>query len=175
MDDSRTADDYLNLTDADLVRQCKVDTFRVSGPGGQHRNKRDTAVRLRHGPTGLSAQAFERRSQRENRVRALRRLRERIALEARRPLDLSTYSPPPEVMALLPSDGRPAIGPRGSAYWPAVRELLDLFVALDCSVSETAQRLDVNTGRLSKVLTSQPHLLRTVNALRAARAQRPLR
>ena len=45
-------DDWLALPDAELQAQCRFDRFRVSGPGGQHRNRRNTAVRLVHEPTG---------------------------------------------------------------------------------------------------------------------------
>ena len=49
---------YLDLTDDDLMRQCEMGTFKTSGPGGQHRNKRESAVRLKHLPTGIIAQVF---------------------------------------------------------------------------------------------------------------------
>ena len=57
----------------------------ASGPGGQHRNKASTAVRLRHPPTGLAAAATERRSQLQNRLAALARLRARLAQRAAPP------------------------------------------------------------------------------------------
>lgn len=47
---------YLELTDQELMSQCQLNTFKASGPGGQHRNKRESAVRLKHLPTGLIAQ-----------------------------------------------------------------------------------------------------------------------
>jgi protein subunit release factor B len=40
------------------MKQCQMDTFKSSGPGGQHRNKRESAVRLKHLPTGIIAQVF---------------------------------------------------------------------------------------------------------------------
>lgn len=49
---------YLNLSDEELMRQCEMDTFKASGPGGQHRNKRESAVRLKHLPTGIIAQVL---------------------------------------------------------------------------------------------------------------------
>ena len=47
--------DWVKLTDRELQVQCRVETLRSSGPGGQHRNKTESAVRLLHLPTGLVA------------------------------------------------------------------------------------------------------------------------
>src|SRR5437899_10680650 len=67
--------DWTGLTDAALLAQCEVDTYRASGPGGQKRNKTSSAVRLRHTPTGLITIAEGSRSQHENTANALTRLR----------------------------------------------------------------------------------------------------
>lgn len=77
---------YLNFSDEELMKQCRLETFRVSGPGGQHRNKRDSAVRLKHLPTGIVAQAVEDRSQHKNRASALNRLRTLLAIKGLNPL-----------------------------------------------------------------------------------------
>ena len=73
------------LPDAALLSECREEFLVASGPGGQHRNKAATGVRLAHGPTGVAVTATERRSQARNRGAALRRLRERLASLAREP------------------------------------------------------------------------------------------
>src|ERR1022692_4423656 len=71
------------LNDANLLAQCEVDTYRASGPGGQKRNKTSSAVRIRHLPSSLIVIAEESRSQHENRVKALKRLRQAFWLHLR--------------------------------------------------------------------------------------------
>ncbi len=66
------------LPDDDLWAECEIDLFVASGPGGQHRNKTESGVRLTHPATELTVTATERRSQHENRARALERLREKL-------------------------------------------------------------------------------------------------
>lgn len=68
-------------SDEELLAQCRVETFRAGGPGGQHQNVTESGVRLVHLPTGVRASAREERSQHRNRTVALARLRAR--LEAR--------------------------------------------------------------------------------------------
>ena len=69
---------YRALSDDDLLAQCRVEFRRASGPGGQHRNKVETAVRIVHAPTGIVATAADSRSQHANRVAALARLRDKL-------------------------------------------------------------------------------------------------
>ena len=70
---------------AQLKRETRVETFRGSGPGGQHRNKVETAVRATHVPSGLTAMAADTRSQYRNRELALNRLEEKLDRLTRRP------------------------------------------------------------------------------------------
>jgi len=67
--------------DDSLLAECRVETFRAGGPGGQHQNTTESGVRLTHLPTGISVTARESRSQHRNRKAALARLR--AALEER--------------------------------------------------------------------------------------------
>ena len=75
----------LSLPDAALLSECEETFFVGSGPGGQHRNKTESAVRLVHLPTGIAVTATERRSQARNRAAVLQRLREALAPLSRRP------------------------------------------------------------------------------------------
>ena len=73
----------LSLDDAALAAECDEEFFVGGGPGGQHRNKTASGVRLRHRATGVVVTATERRSQAQNRGAALERLRARLAALAR--------------------------------------------------------------------------------------------
>ena len=61
-----------------LAREVEVEFVRASGPGGQHRNKASTGVRIRHLPTGIVVNATERRSQAQNRQLAMERLQRKL-------------------------------------------------------------------------------------------------
>ena len=75
-------------SDTALLAECEVQTFRAGGPGGQHQNVTDSAVRLRHRPTGLTVTCRAQRSQYLNKMDALRRLRLKL-------VKLNAPPPPP--------------------------------------------------------------------------------
>ncbi len=59
----------------DVARDCEVSVFRATGPGGQGVNTTDSAVRMKHLPTGITVTARESRSQFRNRQLCLQKLR----------------------------------------------------------------------------------------------------
>ena len=62
----------------DLIKECRVDTFRSSGKGGQHANKTDSAIRLTHLPSGIVIVCQDERSQYRNKEIALKRLKKKL-------------------------------------------------------------------------------------------------
>ena len=142
---------WLDLPDAELLAQCAVDTYRASGPGGQKRNKTSSAVRLRHRPTGLIVIAEESRSQHENRTRALRRLREAIALTQRTPIDPAGALPACLSEALTRNAGL-RVNPRHGDYFKIVQYVLDVLHAHQGSVADTAATLGITTAQLVRFL-----------------------
>jgi hypothetical protein len=163
----------LTVDDALLLADSEVDTYRASGPGGQKRNKTESAVRLRHRPSGLSVIAEESRSQAENRARALRRLRKALALHLREPP--KDGSPPAEISACLDKNGRLNVGQRDARYLPAVAVLLDYLAAESGSVSAAAKRLCLTTANLAGFVTADEDVMAEANRLRARHGLRPLR
>jgi hypothetical protein len=169
--------DYLLATDDQLVAQSEVDRYRASGPGGQHRNKTESAVRLRHKASGATAIGEDSRSQAENKLHAVRRLRGAIALGVREPVALDGYAASPR-LAQLVAGGTAPLGAKTrltGAYWAAIAELLDLLVAGELEIAATAQRLGITTGALSKLILHDDQVARVVNDLRRARGMRALR
>ena len=71
---------YISLSDSDdaLLSECKVETFRSGGKGGQHANKTESAVRLTHTKSGIQVMCQDERSQYLNKIKCIKELRLRI-------------------------------------------------------------------------------------------------
>jgi hypothetical protein len=172
-----TREQLLLASDDALIAQCELDRYRASGPGGQHRNKTESAVRLRHRATGVQAIGEDSRSQAENKVHAVRRLRAALALHVRQPVALDGWKPSARLAAFVAAGTAP-LGARTrltGEYWAAIAELLDVLDAGGCEIGTTAERLGITTGALSKLLLHDDVVARAVNDSRRARSLRPLR
>lgn len=165
--------DWLRLGDDVLLRQCEVDTYRASGPGGQKRNKTSSAVRLRHAPSGQIVIAEESRSQHENKARALKRLREAIALHVR--AEFGPDTPDLAVVAAhLSAEGRLAVSRRHADYWPVMALLLDALAVAGGEMRRAADMLGLTTARLSGMLTDDEKAMAEANRIRRESGLRPL-
>ena len=88
MDKRFTYQDYAHfahLGSSELARQCVAEAFRATGPGGQGVNTTDSAVRMRHVPTGITVVSRESRSQLQNRERCLEKIHAELLRRSRRP------------------------------------------------------------------------------------------
>ena len=162
---ARERDALIEAPDDLLLREVEMQFVRSSGPGGQHRNKVETGVRLRHRATGVSVAATERRSQHENRLQAMRRMRRALALEVR-----AEPAEPPALPGDVPALGRsprwPRLSPKSQGYWPLAARVLDRLAADGAKLSDSAARLGVSTASLVKFLSTDPGLWQKAAQLR---------
>lgn len=162
-----SADDLrarLYYDDARLLAECDVHTYRASGPGGQHRNKTSSAVRLHHLPSGLTAKGAESRSQHENKARALRRLREAIAVSIRCPLpDRVVW---PENVLIIA--GRLKLGSGHPSTHHVVALVLDALLAARGKVADAGKSLGISSSSLTRFLSGHRAAWAEANRIRAA-------
>jgi hypothetical protein len=148
----------------ELRQQLDVRRTRRSGPGGQHRKKVETAIVLTHRPTGIVAEANERRSQAENLHVALFRLRVSLALGVRQP---AATSPSPLWQSRC-RGGRIVISPSHDDFPALLAEALDFLAAAGDDAQATSERLGCTSSQLVKLFKDEPRALAALNARRTA-------
>jgi RF-1 domain len=153
------------LEDETLLAETSVKRQRRSGPGGQHRNKVETAIFLTHEPTGVSASASERRSQEENRKVAIRRLRISLAIEVR--TEQQAAEAPSELWKQRCAEGRIVINPDHRDFAKLLAEGLDVLAAVGWDVSQAAATLQTTATQLIKLAKLEPRAFELLNTRRA--------
>ena len=161
------------LLPAELLKQCDVNRTRRSGPGGQNRNKVETAIVLTHRPTGIIAEASERRSQPQNQSVALFRLRLKLAVNVRTPIDPTTA--PSAVWVSRRRGTKFHVNDEHEDFPTILAEALDHLAARDMDLKSTADHLGVSATQLVNLLKQHHPALQSLNAARAERSLPPLR
>jgi hypothetical protein len=164
------------LDPAALAAQCEFRASRRSGPGGQNRNKVETAVILTHRPTGISAQASERRTQGENRSTALHRLRLELALTVRRPIRNNAELAYAASMLWQKRcrGGRIDVNPEHDDYPALLAEALDVLFACGDDHKAAARLLGCTPTQLVRFLKDAPRAMVLINERRRAAGRHPL-
>lgn len=154
-----------------LLSDCDVARQRRSGPGGQHRNKVETAIRLTHRPTGITAEASERRSQAANLSAAARRLRISLAIEVRRSADAA----PSLQWRQRCRRGVVRINPDHADFPSLLAESLDVLQDAEWNVPIAADRLGCSASQLVKLLRQEHRAMTLLNERRRAAGLPPLK
>ena len=155
----------------DLLKQCDETRTRRGGPGGQHRNKVDTAVVLHHRPTGMTAEASERRSLAENRRVALHRLRLALAITY---CTVADPNGPTDLWRSRVRDGQIIIAPDHEDYPALLAEASNQLALVGWQLPPAASVLGVTTSQLTGLFRKEPKALANLNTLRRQYRLRPV-
>ena len=145
-----------------LLKQCEVTFGRTRGPGGQNRNKVETAVTIKHTPTGIDGFASERRSQFENRINAIKRLRVNLAMKVRVPVHPRGHKPS-ELWERRRAGEKLSVSPDNKDYPALLAEALDVIFARKFDVAGSAGVLGITMSQLAKLVRHEKHAMAMVN------------
>lgn len=150
------------LEEAILLRDCEVEFGRASGPGGQNRNRRDTATTVTHVPTGIIGAATERRSQAQNRSRAIFRLRLKLASSVRSKTHHERHRA--SELWVQRRQGRSiSVNPMHADYPALLAEALDVIVARRYDVAGAAGVMEVSMSQLAKLVRHNKRSFALIN------------
>jgi hypothetical protein len=166
-------DAILQLPEDELARQCKFEAYKSGGPGGQKRNKTSSAVKWTHVATGVSARSSDFRSQAENRLRALHRLRVKLATDTRRLIDLRGYEPP-AWLSEARVQGKLTTNTKNPLYARLAAHVLDVFDTAGARASNAAALLGIPTSNLIHFLQADHTVWAAAARMRAAHQLSPL-
>lgn len=153
-------------SDLSLLKDCLVKRTRGSGPGGQHRNKVETAIVITHLPTGISGQASETRSQNKNKTVAIERLRTNLAIAFR--TEKYKDSATTKHWDSRLKKRKIEVSHKHPDFPALLAEALDFLHFYDFQPAAAAQILGCSTSQLVKFIKRSPRATAMVNTKRKA-------
>jgi len=160
---TRTA--LLELSDAELLKLCEVSAYKGSGPGGQHRNKTNSGVKLKveNGECKVEAYSCDDRSAHINKLLALKKLRLRIALQIRE-------KPASQIPFPFPgSNGK--ISQDNALYPQFIADVLDRLSDLN----EAAKMWGLSKSALNKIILQDKKVMEIFQKMRSAASPMPIK
>jgi len=162
----------LQLDQQQLKNACSITRTRRGGPGGQHRNKVETAIVITHNESGITAQAGEQRSQHTNLTAAIARLKINLAIGVRSdPLPTS----PGELWKSRVKNRRIAVSIAHADYPLILTMALDALSFHENDVVAAAEFLEISTSQLIKFFKTNPQIFDHVQRMRKSDGLRPLK
>jgi len=155
----------LQQTQEQLKKACSITRTRRGGPGGQHRNKVETAIVITHVATGISGQAGEQRSQHANLTAAIDRLKINLAIGVRSDPFPTT---PSELWTSRVENRRIAVSLRHADYPLILTAALDAVAMNEHDIVAAAAFLGISTSQLIKFFKSNPQVFDHVQRTRKA-------
>ena len=155
------------LPESLLLEQCLVRRTRHTGPGGQHRNKVETAIEIVHTPTGITTFAAERRSQEANRQVAVFRMRLLLAIRLRAVESAEVI--PSKLWSSRCRNQRISCSETHEDFPTLLAEALDAVDAKEYDVRRAAAALGCSTTQLVRFIAKNSEAWTSVNAERVSR------
>ena len=157
----------LVLTPENFLKQCKISYFQASGPGGQKRNRKLSAIRLTHQKSGIAVTSSESREPARNLSRAIHKLRLELVL---------TLSPEKANETDIPlSLFRAKVNELHADFPGCVLAAYPLFHLYEGSVGQTSEKLGVSSAALIRFFKKDKTLLRKVQDIRKQFGHYPLK
>ncbi len=145
---------WLEADNDTFLKACTQEGYQASGPGGQKRNRKFSAIRITHQETKISVTSSETRSQHNNRKTALKKLKLKIAIEIGGP----------KIISYNPTNIK--IGLSNPKYPLFIAFLFDNLWDNNFSISETAKSINISTSKLIKLISRDIIIWKIVNNYR---------
>lgn len=140
----------LKLSDLDLLKLCEVSSYKGSGPGGQHRNKTSSGIKIKLNKE-LESYSCDDRSSHINKLIALKKLRLKIAL-------LMREAPSSQIPFAFPgANGK--ISPDNKLYIEFIADILDRINANKGNLDNAASIWGLSKSALNKIIFSDKKVL----------------